>query len=399
MRIKKISITHIIVCSLLLFFAFMPTSISLYGMSKYIRLMAQIGCLVWGIVFFKNVDVKADFFILLLILFQTELVASAVFHHTSFTYFARIAVQIISICILLRSLVRVHPKEMLISLMIVLEIYALINLIIRISDRPLEVLEETGPIYLLGSDNEATSPLILLLICSVLYFKSYQPNVLSVLGIVLPLFTGLYSHCGTAIMAYAVFLGGVFILFIPSIRREIEKHLRTKSFIVLYAVYYFILFSIVMARFTSLGDLINRLTGKNALTFTGRDEIWIEAINVIRKNLLFGIGFGNGAGGNGVFVRGFWYGAHNLVLQWGVNGGIVAVIMFLLILILSLKRMERLPSNIRYLMYLGVLTYLIAMSMENYANGVHLLPMLTLLSFYKVSPESRKEFNKVLLRG
>ena len=388
MRIKKTSFIHILITAALLLLAFLPNNaVFLGGLRKYLCYAGQLGCLIWGIVLFRDIYLKMDRFLILLCVFQMEIIASAFLHHTSINAFARIAFQILSISVLVRSMARTRPKELMIALMLVFELFALINLIYRIPDRPIEIIEETGPIYFLGSDNEVTSPMLLLLITSILYTYYYRPNLLSVLGVALPTFTAVYSMCGTAVMVFTVFAAGIVLYRIAGSHRIIKQFSSAGGVVLIYAVYYFVIFSITMAKFSFLGDLITRLTGKNAVTFTNRDVIWMEVFRIIRNNLLLGIGYGGGAVGNGVYVKGFYFGAHNLLLQWGVNGGLVAMAMFLLLLWMVLKRIERLDSEKRFYIYLGLLVYLIAMSMENYSNGLHILPILTMLYYINYTTE------------
>lgn len=382
MTTKRDDFVHFFVSAVLLLFAFMPTNplLLLGGMRKYLSLAAQVGCLYWGLAFYNKLDLKMDFYLLLLAAFQLELIASAAMQHVNFKPAGRTALQVLSVSVLACSMIRRNPKAFLNAWIVVFIIYAMVNLYYRLPNHPIDILEETGPIYYLGSDNEATSPLLTLFTMSILYIAFFGMSTLSLIGLFLPFFTAFFTRCGTAVMAYTLFIA-LFVLYRCLLSKKAKQWLiRPSTFFVAIGLYYFVIWSITLSKLTVVGEWIAKLTGKNAVTFTNRDVIWIEAIRIIRKHMAFGIGYGKGAGGNGVYVNGFYFGAHNLILQWGVYGGCVAISLFLILLWWILHRCTKMPLPVRATAYGCILLYLVAMSMENYANGAHLLPMLAVIN-------------------
>ncbi len=323
------------------------------------------------------------------------LIFSCFVNWTPVVPFLKRALHIISICFFIREVGVRNHTALIKGVLLAFILLALFNLAYRIPDRPISHVDGTGPIYYLGSDNEAISPMLFLFSVSVLFFFAKGVNLLSITGVVLSVFTAFYSKSGTGMMAFAIFAVGSMLLLIPGMRKTIKKRLNSKSILLAIVFYYFIIWGISSSIFPTLGELISRVTGKEAVTFSNRTVIWAEAIKIIEHHPLFGIGYGNGAHGNGVFVNGFYRGAHNMALQWGVNGGIFTIVAFTRALYLVFKKIERYPYIQRFYLYLCVFCYIVAMSMENYSNGLHCLPLLTLL-YYTTGPIIRSNEAKQL---
>lgn len=366
-----------VTCFILLFLAMLPTNDTIFGShGGMIRYAAQYCCLLIGVVgtFYKKT--KYEFLLLFLLVFQSSFILSSLVNSTSAMQFLKISLRVLSLATFACFAIKQVKGTFFRALMAVLIVYTLINLYYRIPNHPIRIIRHTGEIYYLGSDNEATSPLLLLLVTSILYAAENGFDIFSFLGIGLPIFSAFFTRCGTAMMSYIVFFAGTALYFVPGFKRVTARLLKPSLVFVLLGIYYFILFSAQTLQVPILSDLVMGVTGKDSMTFTGRDVIWMEAIRVIGRNPVLGIGYGQGDSATGVQVRGFYYGAHNLILQWGVYAGLVAIVLFFILLYIVLKKAECLSVSKRYFVYLAVFTCLIAMSMENYADGVDMLLML-----------------------
>lgn len=398
MKVTSKKIIRMIMDIGVLFFLFLPSHDTLLGNpGKYMSTAVQIIALIFCLFFSVKKLRKRDFFIISIMLFEFEIITACFVNNTSIVSFSNIALKIISVVLFMSIELEYDSKSLLQSLIVVLSFFALMNLYYRISDNPITYVIKTGPVYYLGSDNEASSILLLLFTVGVYYCALIRINILSIVAMALPLFTAFYTKSGTAIVVYLIF--GIFcvLYFIPGGRRIIEKVITAYGMMMLFIGYYIILWGLTLAKFGFLGDVIANLTGKNAVTFTGRDEIWIEAIRIIREHPIIGLGFGEGGSlGNGVFVRGFNYGAHNLILQWGVNGGIIAVIIILVMILFVFKKIAKMEFPYCFIFFLPVYMYLIASSMENYGNGIHFFPILVLA--YYLSGEQVHGKKKIKIR-
>lgn len=396
MKVKKNEITYTIIISGLLFFSFLPDFDTIFGgLSSYLRIAAEGASLTYGIVLTGKRRIL-DGFLVFFIALQLQLLLSAFYNSTEWFPFVKRGLRILAICFLIKGACKRCTIILLKSIIMVFILLGLINLIYRIPDHEITHVIGTGSIYYFGSDNEAVSPMLLLFITSLLFWFMKGGNFLSIIGMVIPVFTAFYSQSGTGMMVYLIFIIGFILVFVPGFRGLLERLSNAKIMMIAFGSYYLILWGVSIAKITFLASWINKVTGKNALTFTNRDVIWLEAMNIIRSNPIFGIGYGEGAGGNGVYVNGLYRGAHNTMLQWGVNGGVITIIFFVILLYLVFKTIEEVKFPLKYYLYLGSIVFLIAMSMENYSNGLHFLPLMAVIYYTDITPYENN-FSKMFL--
>lgn len=142
---------------------------------------------------------------------------------------------------------------------------------------------------------------------------------------------GFYILCkskqtGNRLIKEALFIAGLFIVIVSVIINFSEIILGINDF--LYSKYGLKIYALEKyAYYFEKGDVLN-----------GRNEIWNNALDCIRDNILFGRGIGYFEfQGDGGYV-------HNLLLQVMCEGGIVLLIPVILIVLQSLRVLVRIPD-------------------------------------------------------
>ena len=326
-------------------------------------------------------------YIAALLIFELEFMISAVYNRTEVLPFAIMALPVVSLVLFSDYQMRKNPREFLVGAIAAMELYGTIHLLMVLGGKPLYIESHMGEVFFLGSDNQATSFYLCLTILCVIESFMYGINLLTIYGIAISVFTAFYSECGTAMMVYLIVVITYILGRIPYFRRILYKITNYRTFIVLYIIYsVFVFLAPIIMRTGPIANIVYSVTGKT-MDFTERSEIWRIALALIQGNPVFGIGYGEG--GNGIYYKGWYFGAHNQVLQWAVYGGILSVALFLLVLCLSVKRTEKIRSLPRYFILFTLFGYLVAMSMEICSHGLHLFFLLNVIYNIPGCPDER----------
>ena len=383
-----------------LFFMFIPYNDFIFKQAgAYFSIIVHAACIVYyGTRRIERKYSKTSTYLLFSILMQIELVLSATLQGGVFWPFAKIGMYIVSGILMFQYELKRDARSFLITVITVFDVFVVIHSIERVLERPYRVLDFTGPVYYLGSDNDAVSYFILLFILCAVYLLNWKPNLFSIMGLLISPIMVFYSKSGTGMIAFVVFFVLFSLSLIPIAGKLVKLLSNTVTVIIAYSVMLFIMISASLVQFTSIGQFVQQVTGKDITNFSARTQIWGSAINVFLKKPIFGIGYGAGANGNGVYARGFYFGAHNLFLQWLVNGGIVCGVLFVICFVASLRRLDSIKIEKRYFLLSLVAIYLVAMSMENYFNGIHIFPILTVVCYIPVFC-TNKELPRPFFKG
>ncbi|MBQ7784461.1 MAG: O-antigen ligase family protein, partial [Oscillospiraceae bacterium] len=121
--------------------------------------------------------------------------------------------------------------------------------------------------------------------------------------------------------------------------------------------------------------IIEDVLHKN-ITFTGRTDIWDISINLIKRSPIIGYGVYEGHGF--VFYRGQYYYSHNAILEILIQGGAIALIFFIAMLVVSCISLYRYKNNhISGIITFTVFTLLSMMIMEAYLSYIWTFGILT----------------------
>ncbi len=210
-------------------------------------------------------------------------------------------------------------------------------------------------IYILASDNALIMYVIIFIIihelrCQVKKY-AWWVNVL---------FYGICAYellIGEAATSY--FVIAFLIVAIVQIRKINYSKYAIHGLVGILFLHYFILY---VREFDFLSSIVEKF-GKN-LTFSGRTEIWDIGIMLAQKSLLTGYGVSD----NTYYIvrRNVFLEAHNMLLSYILQGGMILLILFLLILISVCIFLWKNKGNVysKYIL-VGIWTYLLAFLVES----------------------------------
>lgn len=197
----------------------------------------------------------------------------------------------------------------------------------------------TFPVF--GNHNHLGDFLGLIIIGCLYLFLKYKKNILLFLGIIAgPLF--FFSHSRSAYIASLVVL-----LLIYFLEKRIKQSFVVRAIIMLVSIG-MIAFFIIATKETGMSPIIGQLHGalseKLSLQpkdfFGGRLSYFQQSIESLHERPFFGLGLGNFEYASKKYAIGYFdetTDAHNIFLELGVEGGLFALIPFMLFIFLFLK--------------------------------------------------------------
>lgn len=136
--------------------------------------------------------------------------------------------------------------------------------------------------------------------------------------------------------------------------------------------------------------IIENILGKS-ITFTGRTELWDLSYILIRNKPVFGYGIYENSGL--LFRNGWYYYAHNAVLEVMLQGGFLALTAFLAVFLISAFPLYKYRFHyISGIISITIFSMLIMMLMEAYITHIMLYGLLTVA--YCV-PEIIEQLDKI----
>lgn len=113
-----------------------------------------------------------------------------------------------------------------------------------------------------------------------------------------------------------------------------------------------------------------------SITFTGRNLLWQEALQLINNNPY--IGYGR-VSTNYISIWGGKYSSHNIILELLLQGGIVALIPFLVIIFKAIKMLNKYRnSDLGNMLFMALFLMFISLMMEAFVHEVYLYGTLIL---------------------
>lgn len=157
-------------------------------------------------------------------------------------------------------------------------------------------------------------------------------------------------------VSLAIFLI-LFVLFSFMTRKKSIRVKRMAYSIMNYKSFFFIYMisfvSIVLIQnFAGIISILSLLE-KNA-TFSGRTVIWANTFDVVKKNILLGIGYLSSEGFVKITGMAAGTNAHNMILQLLVFGGVVALALYVMIAVKAMKRGKNMYSMEEMLLVAGI---------------------------------------------
>lgn len=183
----------------------------------------------------------------------------------------------------------------------------------------------TGNWYLLGLDNTAFNtifPIQILMIINQLLYKK-KINKIVMLSYVLVTIAYIYVNSSTAMICFLLGLILCYIVFRIDRQSKFWKRINYKKGIVFIVL--FVVLIVVFRLQYIFEDLIVNLLGKS-LTLTRRTEIWDNAIKMIFKKPILGIGLQSDLYNYLIFRINH---VHNILLELLYEGGTISMVFFI----------------------------------------------------------------------
>lgn len=310
------------------------------------------------------------------LIFEGSILISTIYKHGNLQ---RAIIDLVSIAayVIIFDLGMKYNKDTLVkSLTLLLSLLVIINFIsilIYKSGLPADLYynNSLNPLFFMTLDNGTS--LFLLFCVTIFFLKSnikmsridkfgYFMSILCILSAVL-------SGSSTAFLTILAF----FILF----KIESKKGIRVLKNYKRWTILYGIVFSVIMFSRSSkiLSFFLMSIFGKNA-SYTGRDFLWSEAYAMIEKAPY--IGYGR-ITNDYLSAWGGYYSSHNFVLELLLQGGVVALIIFIcLVMITLIKLYSNHFSKIVGVLQVSLFLSLVAMLMESTVHSVYLFGLIVL---------------------
>ena len=309
-------------------------------------------------------------------LFEGSILFSTIYKHGN-TERAIIDLISMSAYVIIFDLGMKYSKNTLIkSLTILLSFLVIINfvaILIYNSGLPADLYFNNflNPLFFMTLDNGTA--LFLLFYLTIVFLKDYTKKInLEKFGwfmSIISILSAILSGSSTAILAV--------IIYFTSIKIESVKGIRIVKNYRRWVLLYGIVFSMIMFARNSkiLSFILISIFGKNA-SYTGRDYLWAEAYKMIEKSPY--IGFGR-ISSDYLSVWGGYFSSHNFVLELLLQGGYVALIIFIFIVIMALVKLQsnKFSKSIKVLQ-ISLFISLVVMLMESTVHSVYLFGLIVL---------------------
>lgn len=263
-------------------------------------------------------------------------------------------------------------KELVSSLKIILQILVYINFITILIYPHGMYLTKFAANYFLGYDNVHITFILPAMILTVLdMYLENKKSIASIIFIIVCNLSVFLRWSATSIGMIIVI--DCFLLCSPIFMKL--KILNIYNYIISYII---VFVGIVFVRIQSLFKKLIVNVLKKDLTFTGRITIWDNNINYIKNNLMFGYGQEYE---NMRIIKNYGFShAHNQILEFLYQGGIVLFVSFLSVLGLSVKKLYTYRNNyISKFLSICILAILLSMLFEVYRKDY--LWMIYILSY------------------
>ncbi|MDT2370758.1 O-antigen ligase family protein [Enterococcus faecium] len=183
------------------------------------------------------------------------------------------------------------------------------------------------------------------------YKKFYLIYVLCIIPIILEKST-------TTLIALIIMF---FVFLLIQFRDRAKSTTKIKRFPLITTLLIYLVLNIIILSSSFIANIpfvkyiIENIMGKT-LNFTGRTIIWQTAFKMIANKPWMGYGIGN----NVLYFNDYWYG-HNEIVEYMLEGGLIALAIFALLWILIIYKLKKNNNNIinksMYIILISVLTF------------------------------------------
>lgn len=282
------------------------------------------------------------------------------------------ATTIITFCMLVEVCIHENAQIFFYSLFYLLFVFIIINFILLIQyPNGIAVAEYYYyPVNFLGIDNLLSPILIIAIVCSFLFMWYGGNKVLAYILSIVSLVTAIITWSATGIVSMIALI----LLLIFTCELLWRKVLNPFwTYIGIMIINIMIIFMNIQTLFA---NFITGFLGKN-LSLSGRTEMWKQAVNMISQRWL--LGYGNSTGHGFVFWRGKFYYTHNGILEILMQGGIIALTLFVVMIVVQAMKLYKYRTNrVEAVLLAGSIANMVGLLAEAYITQV---PIYALMVF------------------
>ena len=357
---------------LMVVFIFEPKLFVKYQILNIIYIIGIVAVFLLVILYYimKNISLPKMFWIL--VFYRCSFLLQTILISGDLAMWGYFSIVLIAMCLSISLYAKINIHLILNAIINVLTVILFLNLI-TVFIFPNGIIDE---LYLIGIRTRFTDLIIPLIVLTLVSdrLKQKRISIKTIVIIAISVFTIFKLWIATAILGIVVFF--VFVFLFGLFKLKSKKSL----FIILFVgllLNYLVVFCDILKYFEWLiTDILNK-----SISLSGRTDLWVLAIDIIRENIVFGHGMLD----NGNFV--WWsYGgspyqywqAHNQWLQLMFDGGLLTTISFITLILSANKGLNRHPSEISRIFLAGFATFFIMMITEIYSYT----PYFYLLIFF-----------------
>lgn len=242
---------------------------------------------------------------------------------------------------------------------------------------------EYNPLYFMTLDNGTTN-LVCLCISLILLniiekANKKQKVVVEYMQIMICILTALFSGSTTALICSCL----IVMFGILAKNKKLKIFEKSSMIFVIYLIITFIMFN----ENNIFSLFFAKVTGK--IGFTGRNYLWSNAIELIKNSFFVGYGIKNKGY---LSVWNGYYSSHNIILEILLQGGIIALILWISCLLNCFSSMKKIGNLvIKRILIASIFVILIALMMEATVHSVYLFSIMALINVFSEDKESINE--------
>ena len=317
--------------------------------------IASIGIIF--IVYFLNLKITKT--LILIILFEISIILSSIINNVNLVKPINNFLTIVAFSMLVELIIRSDFKKfikIILNIQIPLFFINLVLIIIYpngLDFANLYTKNHVNPLLFLSVDN-GFSKWIIPFIGFV--FMRYNNKFILISLWILSLISIIIIDSASCLLAFVIF----------TILIAIYNKVKIKKVEIITLSSLYVVISIIVLYFNTKLDffnIISQMLGRSA-TLTGRTELWPLAINLIEQKPIFGYGYTSG----NIEIWGGFFSSHNALLEILIHGGIFSLFIFIVIMLRTIKNMNKSYSYINTIIFAVIFSYFLILFVETGLN-------------------------------
>lgn len=317
--------------------------------------IASIGIIF--IVYFLNLKITKT--LILIILFEMSIILSSIINNVNLVKPINNFLTIVAFSMLVELIIRSDFKKfikIILNIQIPLFFINLVLIIIYpngLDFANLYTKNHVNPLLFLSVDN-GFSKWIIPFIGFV--FMRYNNKFILISLWILSLISIIIIDSASCLLAFVIF----------TILIAIYNKVKIKKVEIITLSSLYVVISIIVLYFNTKLDffnIISQMLGRSA-TLTGRTELWPLAINLIEQKPIFGYGYTSG----NIEIWGGFFSSHNALLEILIHGGIFSLFIFIVIMLRTIKNMNKSYSYINTIIFAVIFSYFLILFVETGLN-------------------------------